>query len=45
MEWVLLGGFMLVIYPVCVAHANERMPAALRLSFFLINPFDKDDTI
>ncbi|MBA4099556.1 MAG: hypothetical protein C0484_22630 [Rhodospirillum sp.] len=25
--WLLLGGFMSVIYPVCVAHANDRMPA------------------
>jgi len=25
--WLLLGGFMAVIYPVCVAHANDRMPA------------------
>jgi len=24
--WLLLGGFMSVIYPVCVAHANDRMP-------------------
>lgn len=26
-SWLLLGGFMSVIYPVCVAHANDRMPA------------------
>lgn len=25
--WLLLGGFMSVIYPVCVAHANDRLPA------------------
>src|SRR5262249_15891485 len=25
--WLLLGGFMGVIYPVCVAHANDRMPS------------------
>jgi MFS family permease len=25
--WLLLGGFMSVIYPVSVAHANDRMPA------------------
>ena len=25
--WLLLGGFMSVIYPVCVAHANDHMPA------------------
>lgn len=25
--WLLLGGFMSVIYPICVAHANDRMPA------------------
>ena len=25
--WLLLGGFMSVIYPVCVAHANDRIPA------------------
>ena len=25
--WLLLGGFMSVIYPVCVAHANDCMPA------------------
>ena len=25
--WLPLGGFMSVIYPVCVAHANDRMPA------------------
>jgi MFS family permease len=25
--WLLLGGFMSVVYPVCVAHANDRMPA------------------
>lgn len=25
--WLLLGGFMSIIYPVCVAHANDRMPA------------------
>jgi MFS family permease len=25
--WLLLGGFMSVIYPVCIAHANDRMPA------------------
>ncbi|WP_051249265.1 MFS transporter [Inquilinus limosus] len=25
--WLLLGGFMSVIYPVCVAHANDRMAA------------------
>jgi MFS family permease len=24
--WLLLGGFMSVIYPICVAHANDRMP-------------------
>jgi MFS family permease len=24
--WLLLGGFMSIIYPVCVAHANDRMP-------------------
>jgi MFS family permease len=24
--WLLLGGFMSVIYPVCVAHVNDRMP-------------------
>jgi len=24
--WLFLGGFMSVIYPVCVAHANDRMP-------------------
>ena len=26
-SWLLLGRFMSVIYPVCVAHANDRMPA------------------
>ncbi|HVM82408.1 MAG TPA: MFS transporter [Candidatus Binatia bacterium] len=25
--WLLLGGFMSIIYPVSVAHANDRMPA------------------
>jgi MFS family permease len=25
--WLLLGGFMSVVYPVCVAHANDRLPA------------------
>jgi MFS family permease len=25
--WLLLGGFMSVVYPVCVAHANDRMAA------------------
>lgn len=25
--WLLLGGFMSVIYPVSVAHANDRMPS------------------
>jgi MFS family permease len=25
--WLLLGGFMSVIYPICVAHANDRLPA------------------
>jgi MFS family permease len=25
--WLLLGGLMSVIYPVCVAHANDRLPA------------------
>ena len=25
--WLLLGGFMSVIYPVCVAHANDCVPA------------------
>ncbi len=25
--WLLLGGFMSVVYPTCVAHANDRMPA------------------
>jgi MFS family permease len=25
--WLLLGSFMSVIYPMCVAHANDRMPA------------------
>jgi MFS family permease len=25
--WLLLGGLMSVIYPICVAHANDRMPA------------------
>ena len=24
---VLLGGFMSTLYPVCVAHAHDRMPA------------------
>jgi MFS family permease len=31
-EWLLLGGFMSVIYPVCVAHANDRMPAERAVS-------------
>lgn len=30
--WLLLGGFMSVIYPVCVAHANDRMPAERAVS-------------
>jgi MFS family permease len=30
--WLLLGGFMAVIYPVCVAHANDRMPAERAVS-------------
>jgi MFS family permease len=30
--WPLLGGFMSVIYPVCVAHANDRMPAERAVS-------------
>jgi MFS family permease len=30
--WLLLGGFMSVIYPVCVAHANDRLPAARAVS-------------
>jgi MFS family permease len=25
--WLLVGGFMSVIYPVCVAHTNDRMPS------------------
>ena len=25
--WLLLGGFMAVLYPICVAHANDRMAA------------------
>jgi MFS family permease len=31
-SWLLLGGFMSVIYPVCVAHANDRMPAERAVS-------------
>jgi MFS family permease len=30
--WLVLGGFMSVIYPVCVAHANDRMPAERAVS-------------
>jgi MFS family permease len=30
--WLLLGGFMSVIYPVCVAHANDRMPTERAVS-------------
>ena len=30
--WLLLGGFMSVIYPVCVAHANDRLPGARAVS-------------
>jgi len=30
--WLLLGGTMSVIYPVCVAHANDRMPAERAVS-------------
>jgi MFS family permease len=30
--WLLLGGFMSVIYPVSVAHANDRMPAERAVS-------------
>ena len=30
--WLLLGGFMSVIYPICVAHANDRMPAERAVS-------------
>ena len=30
--WLLLGGFMSVIYPVCVAHANDRMPVERAVS-------------
>jgi MFS family permease len=30
--WLLLGGFMSVIYPVCVAHANDHMPAERAVS-------------
>jgi MFS family permease len=30
--WLLLGGFMAVIYPICVAHANDRMPAERAVS-------------
>jgi len=30
--WLLLGGFMSVIYPVCVAHANDRLPAERAVS-------------
>ncbi|HTO60811.1 MAG TPA: MFS transporter [Bradyrhizobium sp.] len=30
--WLLVGGFMSVIYPVCVAHANDRMPAERAVS-------------
>lgn len=30
--WLLLGGFMSIIYPICVAHANDRMPAERAVS-------------
>jgi MFS family permease len=30
--WLLLGGFMSVIYPICVAHANDRMSAERAVS-------------
>ena len=30
--WLLLGGFMAVIYPICVAHASDRMPAERALT-------------
>lgn len=30
--WLFLGGFLSVIYPICVAHANDRMPAERAVS-------------
>jgi MFS family permease len=30
--WLLLGGFMSVVYPVCIAHANDRMPTERAVS-------------